>query len=51
MSHPEPDRREYAPSDTSLLAGLTPEQVQVVTYRTGPIPLIAAAGTTRTVTR
>jgi hypothetical protein len=35
MSHPEPERRTTAPSGISLLAGLTSEQAQGVTYGTG----------------
>src|SRR5436305_4304608 len=52
MSHPEPERRTNAPPGASLLAGLTPEQAQAVTYGTGPLLLIAGpgAGKTRTLT-
>jgi DNA helicase-2/ATP-dependent DNA helicase PcrA len=52
MPHPEPERREHAPPSTILLAGLTPEQAQAVTYGTGPLLLIAGpgAGKTRTLT-
>jgi DNA helicase II / ATP-dependent DNA helicase PcrA len=52
MSHPEPERREHAPPGSDLLAGLTPEQTQAVTYGTGPLLLIAGpgAGKTRTLT-
>jgi len=50
MPHPEPERREHAPPRSPLLAGLTPEQAQAVTYGTGPLLLIAGpgAGKTRT---
>jgi hypothetical protein len=51
MPHPEPERREHALPASSLPAGLTPEQAQVVTHAAGPIPLIAGAGTTSTLTR
>jgi hypothetical protein len=44
MPHPEPGRREHAPAGTSLLAGLTPEQAQAVTYSVGPLLLIAGPG-------
>jgi DNA helicase-2/ATP-dependent DNA helicase PcrA len=52
MSHPEPERREYASPGSSLLARLTPEQSQAVTCGTGPLLLIAGpgAGKTRTLT-
>src|SRR5438067_13889344 len=52
MPHPDPERREQAPPGTGLLAGLTPEQAQAVTYGTGPLLLIAGpgAGKTRTLT-
>src|SRR5207248_2255652 len=52
MSHPEPGRRVHAPPASILLAGLTPEQAQAVTYGTGPLLLIAGpgAGKTRTLT-
>lgn len=39
MPHPEPERREHAPPGSSLLAGLTPEPAQAVTYGTGPLLL------------
>ena len=44
MPHPEPGRREHAPAGTSLLAGLTPERTQAVTYGAGPLLLIAGPG-------
>ena len=53
MPHPKPERRTNAPPGTQrLLAGLTPEQAQAVTYGTGPLLLIAGpgAGKTRTLT-
>src|SRR6202035_2526633 len=52
MPHPDPGSREHAPPGNSLLAGLTPEQAQAVTYGTGPLLLIAGpgAGKTRTLT-
>ena len=37
MSHPEPERRTNVPPGTEwLLADLTAEQAQAVTYGTGP---------------
>jgi ATP-dependent DNA helicase UvrD/PcrA len=52
MSHPEPEWRDNAPSGSSLLAGLTPEQAQAVTHGRGPLLLTAGpgAGKTRTLT-
>ena len=52
MPHARPRRRAHALPGTSLLAGLTPEQTQAVTYGTGPLLLIAGpgAGKTRTLT-
>ena len=35
MPHPEPERREHAPrGEERLLAGVTPDQSQAVTYAT-----------------
>jgi hypothetical protein len=53
MYRPEPGVREHAPPGTErLLAGLTPEQAQAVTFGTGPLLLLAGpgAGKTRTLT-
>ena len=53
MTQPDPGARDHAPPGTDrLLAGLTPEQAQAVTYGTGPLLLLAGpgAGKTRTLT-
>ena len=53
MPHPKSGRREHAPSGLErLLAGLTPEQAQAVTFGSGPLLLLAGpgAGKTRTLT-
>ena len=53
MTHPNPGARENAPPGPErLLAGLTPEQVQAVTFGSGPLLLLAGpgAGKTRTLT-
>jgi DNA helicase-2/ATP-dependent DNA helicase PcrA len=53
MNQPDPGERDYAPPGTErLLAGLTPEQAQAVTYGPGPLLLLAGpgAGKTRTLT-
>jgi DNA helicase-2/ATP-dependent DNA helicase PcrA len=51
MTRPNPGTRDHAPPGSErLLAGLTPEQAQAVTHRSGPLLLIAGpgAGKTRT---
>ena len=53
MTNPNPGVRDHAPPGTErLLAGLTPEQAQAVTFGTGPLLLLAGpgAGKTRTLT-
>ena len=53
MPHPKPGWREHAPPGPErLLAGLTPEQAQAVTFGSGPLLLLAGpgAGKTRTLT-
>src|ERR1700757_2276167 len=53
MTQPDPGAREHAPPGPErLLAGLTPEQAQAVTYGFGPLLLLAGpgAGKTRTLT-
>ena len=53
MNQPNPGERDHAPPGTEhLLAGLTPEQAQAVTYGPGPLLLLAGpgAGKTRTLT-
>ena len=53
MTHPHPGVRDHAPPGTErLLAGLTPEQAQAVTFGSGPLLLLAGpgAGKTRTLT-
>ena len=53
MNHADPGVRDHAqPGPERLLAGLTPEQAQAVTYGTGPLLLLAGpgAGKTRTLT-
>jgi DNA helicase-2/ATP-dependent DNA helicase PcrA len=53
MNQPDPGERDHAPPRTErLLAGLTPEQAQAVTYGPGPLLLLAGpgAGKTRTLT-
>ena len=53
MTHPDPGVRDHAPPGTErLLAGLTPEQAQAVTFGAGPLLLLAGpgAGKTRTLT-
>jgi DNA helicase-2/ATP-dependent DNA helicase PcrA len=48
MPDPQPERREHAPSGSTLLGGLTPEQAKAVTYGTGPLLLIAGPGAGKT---
>ena len=53
MTNPNPGVRDHAPPGTEgLLAGLTPEQAQAVTFGSGPVLLLAGpgAGKTRTLT-
>ena len=53
MTQPNPGVRDHAPPGTErLLAGLTPEQAQAVTFGSGPLLLLAGpgAGKTRTLT-
>jgi DNA helicase II / ATP-dependent DNA helicase PcrA len=53
MTDPHPGVREHAPPRPErLLAGLTPEQAQAVTFGSGPLLLLAGpgAGKTRTLT-
>jgi DNA helicase-2/ATP-dependent DNA helicase PcrA len=53
MTNPHPGVREHAPPGPErLLAGLTPEQAQAVTFGAGPLLLLAGpgAGKTRTLT-
>jgi DNA helicase-2/ATP-dependent DNA helicase PcrA len=53
MNQPDPGERYHAsPGTEHLLAGLTPEQAQAVTYGPGPLLLLAGpgAGKTRTLT-
>ena len=53
MHNPNPGVRDHAPPGPErLLAGLTPEQAQAVTFGTGPLLLLAGpgAGKTRTLT-
>src|SRR6516225_7136800 len=53
MHQPDPGVREHAPpGPEALLAGLTPEQAQAVTFGSGPLLLLAGpgAGKTRTLT-
>ena len=53
MTNPNPGVRDHAPPGPErLLAGLTPEQAQAVTFGTGPLLLLAGpgAGKTRTLT-
>ena len=53
MTDPTPGVRDLAPPGPErLLAGLTPEQAQAVTFGTGPLLLLAGpgAGKTRTLT-
>ena len=53
MTQADPGVRDHAPPGPErLLAGLTPEQAQAVTYGTGPLLLLAGpgAGKTRTLT-
>jgi DNA helicase-2/ATP-dependent DNA helicase PcrA len=53
MTQPNPGARDHGPPGTErLLAGLTPEQAQAVTYGPGPLLLLAGpgAGKTRTLT-
>ena len=53
MTDPQPGVREHAPPGPErLLAGLTPEQAQAVTFGSGPLLLLAGpgAGKTRTLT-
>ena len=53
MQNPNPGVRDHAPPGPErLLAGLTPEQAQAVTFGTGPLLLLAGpgAGKTRTLT-
>src|SRR5581483_1108912 len=53
MIHPGPGARDHAPPVAErLLVGLTPEQVQAVTFGAGPLLLLAGpgAGKTRTLT-
>src|ERR1700757_4476409 len=53
MTHPHPGVRDHAPPGPErLLAGLTPEQAQAVTFGSGPVLLLAGpgAGKTRTLT-
>ena len=53
MIHPNPGVRDHGPPGTErLLAGLTPEQAQAVTFGSGPLLLLAGpgAGKTRTLT-
>jgi DNA helicase-2/ATP-dependent DNA helicase PcrA len=53
MNQPDPGERNHAPPGTErLLAGLTTEQAQAVTYGPGPLLLLAGpgAGKTRTLT-
>ena len=53
MNQPDPGERDHAPPGTErLLAGLTTEQAQAVTYGPGPLLLLAGpgAGKTRTLT-
>ena len=53
MTNPNPGVRDHAPPGPErLLAGLTPEQAQAVTFGAGPVLLLAGpgAGKTRTLT-
>ena len=53
MTQADPGVRDHAPPGTErLLAGLTPEQAQAVTFGSGPLLLLAGpgAGKTRTLT-
>jgi DNA helicase-2/ATP-dependent DNA helicase PcrA len=53
MTNPNPGVRNHAPpGPEGLLAGLTPEQAQAVTFGSGPLLLLAGpgAGKTRTLT-
>ena len=53
MTNPNPGVRDHAPPGPErLLAGLTPEQAQAVTFGTGPLLLLAGpgAGKTKTLT-
>ena len=53
MTNPNPGVRDHAPPGPErLLAGLTPEQAQAVTFGSGPLLLLAGpgAGKTRTLT-
>ena len=53
MNQADPGVRDHAPPGTErLLAGLTPEQAQAVTFGSGPLLLLAGpgAGKTRTLT-
>ena len=53
MTQADPGVRDHAPPETErLLAGLTPEQAQAVTFGAGPLLLLAGpgAGKTRTLT-
>ena len=53
MTNPNPGVRDHAPPGPErLLAGLTPEQAQAVTFGSGPVLLLAGpgAGKTRTLT-
>ena len=53
MTNPDPGVRDHAPPGPKrLLAGLTPEQAQAVTFGSGPLLLLAGpgAGKTRTLT-
>jgi DNA helicase-2/ATP-dependent DNA helicase PcrA len=53
MQNPNPGVRDHAPPGPErLLAGLTPEQAQAVTFGSGPLLLLAGpgAGKTRTLT-
>src|ERR1700758_5659189 len=53
MTDPFPGVRDHAPPGPErLLAGLTPEQAQAVTFGSGPLLLLAGpgAGKTRTLT-
>ena len=53
MTQADPGVRDHAPpGPEGLLAGLTPEQAQAVTFGSGPVLLLAGpgAGKTRTLT-
>ena len=51
MNHPDPGGRNHAPPGPDrLLAGLTPEQTQAVTFGAGPLLLLAGPGAGKTMT-